>query len=311
VKRDYLVEIRVGVLQTSLDYVTAWPRGSVPPKMSASEEEIAARQIQRGMSEFRRYGSPPHIILLPELAVPRGFISELERLSEGLGSVVIAGVDYRTNARRRTVKNEGAIIVPRRWRSRKVTFGTTTKYFGKTYPAEIEKREIEKAGYSYSGSPIVWLFDGREMGTFGVCICYDLMDLERLALYRARLQHLFVIAYNRDLTSFQHIAEAAARLLFCNVVICNTGHYGGSLAIAPYYDPARRIIFQQMGANLFTNQAFGLHVRSLAERQMGIVDAEKTWKSLPPGFDGIAQLNVRERALPRPRPAPQIPAIHK
>jgi hypothetical protein len=116
-----------------------------------------------------------------------------------------------------------------------------------------------------------------------------------LTLYRGRIQHLFVLAYNPDLTSFQHIAEASARLLFCNVVICNTGFYGGSLAISPYYEPIRRTIFQQSGANLFTSQSFDLEVSSLAKHQEGGLENEKKkWKSLPAGFVGRKTLRRQE-----------------
>jgi len=261
------------------------------PKMSASEERNAVREIQRGLTDFRKYGPSPDIILIPELGVPWGFLPTLVAMSDSLGSIIVAGMDYKTHSTRKLVRNTGAIIVPNRLRKRGTTFRSKVRYFTKTYPSQVENEQLLKNGFRFTGSPVIWLFDGDRIGTFAVCICYDLMDLERLALYRKKIQHLFVLAYNKDVTSFQHIAEAAARLIFCNVVICNTGHYGGSLAIAPVHSPVNRVIYQQTGANLFGCQVFELQVRDLAEHQH-TGQPSKIWKGLPPGYDGTYQIGA-------------------
>jgi hypothetical protein len=78
------------------------------------------------------------------------------------------------------------------------------------------------------------VFDAGHFGKFAIAVCYDFLDLERVAMYRSGIQHLFILAYNPDLPTFDHAAEALSRMIFCNVVVCNTGTHGGSLAVSPY-----------------------------------------------------------------------------
>ena len=151
----------------------------------------------------------------------------------------------------------------------------------------------------FDQSPEVWVFDAGEFGRFGVTICFDLRDLQRLAMYRQHIHHLFVLAYNPDLDSFAHAAQATARMLFVNIVIINTGHYGGSVAIAPYYAPHRRVIFQHEGMRLYSSQIFEISLSSIAEAQNGKKpkgpNGAKIWKSLPPGFPKPAPVQKKVR----------------
>jgi predicted amidohydrolase len=282
--------LRVAIIQTTLDAECAWT-DTVPPsiQISACEEARAIAEIGRGFADLYQNQLAPDVVILPELSVPRGFMNELAKLAESLGALVVAGVDYRPPDRANKVMNQGILIVPEYWRNRRSTFGTTTRAFGKTYPADKERENIEKLKFRFKGVPTVWLVDGHELGKIGVCICYDLLDLARLSMYRSHIQHLFVIAYNQDIPSFQHVAEAAMRTIFCNVVVCNTGKFGGSLAIAPLHDPKQRIIYQQIGSGLFDCQVFELSVKSLAERQEKS-GRDSKWKGLPPGYHSPAAL---------------------
>jgi predicted amidohydrolase len=279
--------LRIGLMQTSLDHGAAWVGG---PKMSRAEEDRAISEITKFISGFKQENPSPEIILLPELAVPRGFIPTLRRMAKSLSAVIIAGLDYREVASASTpeVANEAIIIVPDRWMNRKISAKTTVRYIGKTYPSKQEEKQLLVGGVGFQGDRSIWIFDGGEIGRFGVAICYDFLDLERVSAYREQIQHLFVLSYNRDTSSFDHAAEALSRMIFCNVVVCNTGFFGGSLAVSPYYRPQRRTIYRHSGAELVTSQVIELPVKSLWEHQQGKGDpagGETSFKGLPAGYN--------------------------
>jgi len=220
--------LRVGLIQTSLDYEIAW---ATSPKMSKVEEDHAVSEIGRFVAGFREEKPGPDIVVMPELAVPHGFLPRLRVMARTLSAVIIAGLDYRdrSTATERIVSNEAVVIVPNRWRKRQISSHTSVRYIGKTYCSHGEQQRLDQQKYGFSGDNAIWVFDGDDAGRFGIVICYDFLDLERVASYRGQIQHLFVLAYNKDIRSFQHAAEAMARMVFCNVLVCNAGYYGGSL----------------------------------------------------------------------------------
>lgn len=282
--------LKLGIIQTSLDPEAAWASG---PKMSPSEEEWAITEIRGYFAAFHQESPPPDIIVLPELAVPTGFEVKLRAMAATMQSVVIAGFDYRAGDASGEVHNDALLIVPKRWRGKAMGAKTLVRRIGKTYPAAAEQKKLNAAGYTFKGDRSVWQVDGGAIGTFGVIVCYDFLDLERLAMYRGRVQHLIILALNKDATSFRHVAEAVSRMVFCNVVICNCGHYGGSQAMSPYRLSERRTIYQHAGARLATGQIIELPVASLhmhQNRSSPATSRDNEFKSLPPGYRGSVAL---------------------
>ena len=293
-------ELSVAVIQTSLDYQAAWGSDSLGSwesavQISEIEERRAKKEIRHFLSSLRgsTSDSQPNIILLPELAVPIGFGRQLRRSAEKLESIIIAGMDYRIEAGAKvpTVSNEAVVTVPRKISGRKVGASTQVRRVGKTYPAPGEKvrlDRVEPKKVEFKSDPMVWLFEGDKLGNFAVAVCYDFMDLDRIVMYRNRIQTLFILAYNRDTSTFDHIAEALSRMLFCNVVVCNCGKFGGSLAVSPYSKSYRRTVYRHSGQALTNAQIVRLPLQALAEHQ---ADGErKEFKSLPPGFTEFQNL---------------------
>lgn len=283
--------LKLGLIQTSLDPAAAW---ATEAKMSACEEERAITEIRGYFAAFDQEDPRPDIIVLPELAVPTGFETKLRNMAAKIQSVVIAGFDYRMGRDVGEVHNDALLIVPQRWRGQRMGSKTMVRRIGKTFAAPEEKKNLEAIDCTFKEDPSVWLLDGGAIGTFGVMVCYDFLDLERIAMYRGKVHHLFILALNKDATSFRHVAEAVARMVFCNVIICNCGHFGGSLAVSPYRLPERRTVYQHAGAGLATGQIIELPVSQLALHQLGqdpLIDGMKAFKSLPPGYDFSALLN--------------------
>jgi hypothetical protein len=102
------------------------------------------------------------------------------------------------------------------------------------------------------------------------------------------------------LAMFRSLASSLSRTVFCNVVICNTGFYGGSVVVSPYREAHRRTLYGHSGSGLFTTQVVQLPVDDLIMTQrrsedMGQGDgSSRLFKDPPSGFFERALL-LRER----------------
>jgi len=285
----YSENLSVGVIQTTLNAAHAWVGENPTPQMSAAEDERAWQEIRKAFRSFQDGGIRPQLVLLPELSLPRTRLFEFERLVAALNVIAVVGADYRFNRKDMTVRNEGIVLVPRGFPGRHPSRYCTRILFGKTFATPKEKAKLLNLSppWTFIGDHKVYLFDCGAYGSFGVSICYDFMDLERALMYRGRIQHLFVLAYNRDRGMFQSLADALSRTVYCNVVICNTGVYGGSLAVSPYYEAHKRTIYAHQGPGLFTTQVVQLPVRGLIEMlsgKSGVSDGKQEFKDPPPGL---------------------------
>ncbi|MGE4451194.1 carbon-nitrogen hydrolase family protein [Castellaniella sp.] len=281
--------LTLGVIQTTLDFKAAWHTNSCEPRISAVEDSRAWHEIRRAMRALADHDDQPRIVLLPELSLPRTRLDDFERLVCSMNVLAIAGVDYRLNHRERSVKNEGLVLVPRNFWKRTPSRYAARVWFGKRDPAPAEASEFGayEPPWVFHGDPNVYVFDAGPYGRIGVSICYDFMDIERALLYRGRVHHLFVIAYNRDVKLFESLAVSLSRTVFCNVVVCNTGYFGGSLAVSPYRQAFKRVGYSVDGGNIFTAQCVQLPVRDLDAAIHGRDTKDPaTYKHLPPGFLG-------------------------
>ena len=284
--------LRVGVIQTSLSHHAAWVDDNTGNwqqcvRISLSEERRARTEIRHYLSSIRSSDRRADIVLLPELSVPIGFEKYLTRAAEKMESIIIAGLDYRVLVEEvaPAVSNEAVVIVPRRLGGRQFSLRSEIRRVGKTYAAPSEKKRLSAVsggGVEFVPRPTVWIFESSELGRFGVAVCYDFMDLDRVVMYRNKIHTLFILGYNRDTTSFGHVAEALSRMLFCNVVVCNCGRYGGSLAVSPFQRPYKRTVYRHSGLDLPNVQVVELPLAALDAHQRGVLSQE--FKSLPPGF---------------------------
>ncbi len=270
--------LRIGLVQT-IAHDGAWKDN---PYMDADTERRVTREIENAYSIFRAKALKPDFILLPEVTIPRGYERTLETMTEELQCITIGGLDFETDDKTADARNAALMIVPKIWREKRLGKRTVSRRIYKTYGAESEVECLSAHGREFKGETRVPIFTDPLCGSFAVAICFDIMDLQRLAIYRSQVQHLFVVAHNQDLTTFRHVAEAASRQVFCNVVICNTGAFGGSLAIAPYRDSSKRTIFRHDGNDLFVAQLIEIEADSIYQHQQSGVDPK--WKGLPPGY---------------------------
>jgi hypothetical protein len=289
---SFLEQLSVGIVQTTLDHRHAWnPMTSSSPRIEISEDNRSWHEIRRAMRSFADHDEKPRVVLLPELSLPRTRLLDFERMVCAMNVIAIVGVDYKLNQTSKVARNEGLVIVPRNfWKRRPSLFGTQI-WFGKTTPAPAEASGLKKytPPWGFEGDDNVYVFDAGPLGKFGVSICYDFMDIERALLYRGRIHHLIVLAYNQDLKMFESLAVSLSRTVFCNVIICNTGHYGGSLVVTPFYEAHKRVGYSIGGGELYSQQCVQLPVRGLDAAMHGadLKNPDPTYKNPPPGFQPI------------------------
>jgi len=286
-KPDFQFEkfLNIGFIQTVLDQELAWfspskNRWNVP--MSPVAEHKMWQEIKQGFVDLLTDHERANIIILPEVTLPLGYENHIKKLCIESNSVVIDGLDFDKTSK--GIRNRALVIVPNRWPSQLKSTKTTTYYFGKTHFSQSEKDLFEDMGLKEYPDPTMYLFDADIYGKIGVAICSDFFDLERFIIYRGQIQTLIVIAHNKDTESYYFLTEAIARLVYCNVIICNTGHYGDSIAYSPYKEPFNRYIYRHRGQGLFATQVVKIPIESLIESQRRYLSKTSYFKSPPPGY---------------------------
>lgn len=285
--KTYSEFLTVGLIQTTLNRYIAWENEN-SCSIDDLEGERVWEEVIKGMKSLQKDENQPVIIVLPELTIPQKYIHKLCKLTNSTNSVIIAGLEYNVNEADKTVLNEVIVAYPEKW-PRNFGYGCKKIILGKYHYARIEEKELKDRGYTVKRNPNIYVFDADKFGRIGVAICADFFDIERFVIYKGKIQHLFIIAYNKDVSAFYFLAEAISRLVFCNVIICNTGYFGGSIVFSPYNEHFRRYLYKHEGSTLFTTQSVNIPVRSLVIAQKNDDENYKLgkdrFKYKPPGYE--------------------------
>lgn len=280
--------LKVSIIQSTLNKDLAWNSQSEhKPRMDQMEAERIWVEMSQIIYDYETMSSSsrPEIILMPEFAIADIFRNELKTWAKRLGCIIIAGHDFELVNNK--VVNNASVTIPYQWPHGEGDAKGKTFYFGKRFPAFSERKYISDCGYEFSSSDRFYILDAGDYGRIGLAICADFYDIERFVLYKGRIQHMFILAYNKDCKSFYFLAEAISRLVYCNVIICNTGFYGGSICFSLYKDDYKRYIYKHEGIELFTSQIVRLPVNSFVEAQKQN-SGQAEFKSPPPDFHLIS-----------------------
>jgi len=269
------------------------------------------QEIQEGLRTMVNVEDKPDIVLIPELHLPINKIEAIKAISRKHNFMIISGVDFQRNPTNSSkIRNRGIVTIPSDWGSEGSSRHVSALHFGKTYFTYMERalfKNVEGAICKEDPESNMYIFESKQFGSFGIMICSDIFDIERMMLYQGRIQHLFIISLNKDLTTYFAMAESLTRLLYCNVVICNTGFFGGSLAVSPYREPSRRTIYQYQGQQMLNTNIISIPLDSLIEAQFTDYTIEKErrpFKASPPGYydkiHSIKSIAKMEKVVPVP-----------
>lgn len=308
---DYL---NIGLIQPVIDPDLCWnetqynisknyllkdndPKNKLKPYRLNIDEFSAERvwgEIKEGLRLLIKGESRPDIILIPELHLPNHKINELKVISKKNNVMIISGIDFSRNPINESkIRNRGIITIPNNWSQGEISNLISSLNFGKTYFTYMEKnmfQNIEGKKCFEDQEQNMYIFKTKKFGNFGIMICSDFFDIERMMLYQTQIHHLFIISLNKDLNSYFSMADALTRLLYCNVVICNTGHFGGSYVVSPLHESNDRTIFKYLGQKMFNLQTVKIPVKSLDKAQkFDFAKEDKKahgikFKASPPGY---------------------------
>lgn len=277
--------LKIAIIQPSANNIVAWNKyNPLFPRMDIFEAARIWRQIHIALSQYINIdvSSRPDIILIPELNIARQYELQIKKIANKLGTIIIGGLDYKE--KNNLIRNSAIVCIPNRWpHDNGLTIGKSF-LFGKKLPSRREDEYIKSKNGSWDPCNNFYLLDLGNYGKVGLAICADFYDIERYVIYKGRIQHLFILAFNQDIKSFYFLAESISRLVYCNVVICNTGYYGGSVCFSPAKEDYKRYIYKHEGQDIFTSQIVELPVESLWKAQCGDSDSMKKYKSPPPGY---------------------------
>lgn len=278
--KEYL---KIGFIQTVVNEHLAWPKPHNSIHMGRMAEKRVWYEIRKGFCNLKNDSDKPDIIVLPELSIPNGYLDHLKKLTLAINAVVIGGLDFEC-VQKHYVKNRAVIIIPNKWPSGNRSYNCNVKYFGKTFFSKSEIEFFNALNLKCIKDPVTYIINAGELGIIGVAICSDFYDIERFVVYKGKVHHIIVISYNQDIKSYNFLAEAISRLVYCNVIICNTGYYGNSLAFVPYNKSFERVAYKHSGQKLFTTQIVKVPVESLDKAQRKN-DIKHIFKSTPPGYE--------------------------
>ncbi|MBI2258646.1 MAG: hypothetical protein HYU67_07080 [Flavobacteriia bacterium] len=293
--------LRIGLIQPVIDPDKSWGKGPYNINIDPVTASRVWQEIKSGISLLLKDSNKPDVILIPELHLPIDKISLIKSISLRNNVVIIAGTDFYKDPLFNRVRNRGVITIPNNWGSRLISSRLKSLMFGKTYFTYMEKGMFNNLALNKcveDPEQNMYIFKSGKFGNFGIMICSDIFDIERMLLYQTRIHHLFIISLNKDLTTYFHMAESLARLLYCNIVICNTGFYGGSVVISPFDTPQDRLIYKYQGQKMFNIHSVSVPIKSLDNAQnfdFSKYNKKKNgikFKASPPGyFDKKSRLN--------------------
>lgn len=301
--------IKIGLIQPVVDSEKSWGGPTKDDKTLPYQLNVAPiiaervwDEIKAGIMAMLAEPGKPDIILIPELHLPASKSTDIRRICRNNGILFIAGIDFQRHpSKPELIRNRGIIAIPNNFGNDESPRRQQSLYFGKTYFTYME-RQMFAHGIANKGAKVtcyedpeqrMFIFRSSRFGSFGIMICSDIFDIERMMLYQGQIHHLFIISLNKDLNTYFAMAETLTRMLYCNVVICNSGYYGGSLAISPYEKDYERLIYKYQGQKMFNTQIISLPVADMDAAQKFPFDKKNKkeagikFKASPPGYPRI------------------------
>ena len=193
------------------------------------------------------------LLVFPELAIHRDDIeSHIIPFVRKYRTTVLAGLVYERIRPAEPLVNSALWILPKQDAAGGVQVQVRRQ--GKSNLAPLEAKLNNPHVLIKGFRPIQWLIGyqwttdpGQEPLWLTALICYDATDIKLAADLRDHSDIYLVPALNRDVDTFDRMAQALHYHMFQMVIVANNGLYGGSNAYAPYRKAFERKVFHMHG----------------------------------------------------------------
>lgn len=222
-------------------------RNHLSAALAAIERMLDLRETHKGRDGRLDW------LILPELSVhPLDVRTHLVPFARAHKTIILAGLTYQELFAGRPLVNSALWIIPE-WSA---AHGSQIRIRrqGKQHLAP-EEQILNAGGTVIQGfRPCQWLvgyqWSVREQDRplwLTSSICYDATDLCLAADLRCHSDVFAIPALNRDVGTFDQMAQALHYHMFQMVIVTNSGLYGGSNAYAPYKESYVRQVFHLHG----------------------------------------------------------------
>lgn len=190
------------------------------------------RQLVRLVNSVLRADPRPHYLLLPELAIPRQWVSSVVNRLLQFKISVITGVEYE-HLPGGLVHNDALLALT----DDRLGFDSSVLIWQhKSAPAPGEEEELlrlHQRGWSPPSAPdAVHVYRHHDFD-FGVLICSELQNIRYREAFQGEVDSLMILAWNKDLETFSALIESAALDVHAYVAFVNNRAYGDSRVRCP------------------------------------------------------------------------------
>jgi hypothetical protein len=238
-------------------------------------------RLKKIVNDLIRHSKNIDYAIFHELALPRHLYVQIAEKLAFVGINLIAGLEYKIDKSKDQADNQLIYVL----NTGNKTEGSIALYQSKIIGAVHESSEIfNRSNLKIHSKFKEKLIIKHNDFVFSGLICNDLLDINNRCNLRGEIDTLFVIAWNPDIETYQHLVKSATLDIHCFVSLCNNKKYGDTRIRAPFKDEWKRDMQKIHGGELDNFMISELPINELRDYQSNNVPPGKPFKPFPTGF---------------------------
>lgn len=221
-------------------------------------------------------------IILPELSIPRNLLLHLIYLLTKNNISLVTGIDY-FHKDKDSVINQlvYSLCVKSKYGKKAICL-----FQDKLKPAQSEEVDLNKVFNKKLDSLFIKkLIINHSNFIFSGLICNDFLDIYNRANLRGKIDALFVIAWNKDTVTYDHLINSSANDIHAFIFLINNRKYGDTRLRAPYKDDYKRDVVRVKGGLIDYFVVAKVETKKLREFQKHHISPDDGFKPVPTGFE--------------------------